>query len=130
MARFHSGGFGFARAGSYKHFLPPARRILCNHSLRNIAKLTSKPMSQQRETIPPFSEAIPMVNRSAARPTALQWALHALLFVATAITTTISGIVWVGAPDFDNASSPPATSSGLSTILLLPWYYLSGIISL
>ena len=71
-----------------------------------------------------------MVDRSAARPTARQWALHALLFVATAITTTISGIVWVGAPDFDNASSAPATSGGLSTVLLLPWYYLSGIITL
>ncbi len=87
-------------------------------------------MSQQTETISPFSESVPIVNRSAARPTAQQWALHALLFVATAITTTISGIVWVGAPDFDNASSPPATSGGLSTILLLPWYYLSGVISL
>ncbi len=87
-------------------------------------------MSQQTETISPFSESVPIVNRSAARPTARQWALHALLFVATAITTTISGIVWVGAPDFDNASSPPATSGGLSTILLLPWYYLSGVITL
>src|SRR5437867_12757606 len=87
-------------------------------------------MSQQTETISPFSESVPIVNRSAARPTARQWALHALLFVATALTTTISGIIWVGAPEFDNASSAPATGGGPSSLFLLPWYYLSGIISL
>ena len=87
-------------------------------------------MSQQRETISPFFNATPAVAGSVARPTARQWALHALLFVATAITTTISGIVWIGAPEFDNASSAPGTGGRLSTILLLPWYYLSGVITL
>ena len=83
-------------------------------------------MSQLTETVAPFAQAAPTVSRRAARPTALQWALHAALFLVTAITTTISGIVWTASPDVDAAAgSVPGTAEGAGSLLLIPWYYLS-----
>jgi len=88
-------------------------------------------MSQLTETVAPFAQAAPTVSRRAARPTALQWALHAALFLVTAITTTISGIVWTASPDVDAAAgSVPGTAEGAGSLLLIPWYYLSGIATL
>ena len=62
----------------------------------------------------------------AARPTARQWLLHLALFVATAITTTISGIIWCA--EADAGAGAPAQSDGLDgSVLLIPWYYLKSI---
>src|ERR1700681_3615988 len=67
-------------------------------------------------------------KRNVAKPTVRQWLLHVTLFVATAITTTISGIIWCAGPDVDAAGGTPAQSSGLDgSMLLVPWYYLRGI---
>ena len=80
-------------------------------------------MSQLTETL---QSPTPGAGR-APRPTARQWALHGLLFLVTAITTTICGIVMAG-PDVDVASGSPAATGGIvSSILLIPWYYLRGI---
>ena len=66
--------------------------------------------------------------RPAAKPTARQWLLHLALFVATAFTTTISGIVWLAGPELDAGGGSPAQSGGLAgSVLLIPWYYLRGI---
>src|SRR5437773_8948743 len=83
-------------------------------------------MSQSTETPGPIEP-----TRSAARPTARQWALHVALFLVTAVTTTISGIVWTA--DFGSYTSnePSAGTSGAAgSLLLYPWYYLSGIAAL
>lgn len=65
------------------------------------------------------------------RPTARQWALHALLFLITGITTTISGIAWLAGSDTEPASgSPPETGGLVGSLLLIPWYYLRGVGSL
>jgi len=57
--------------------------------------------------------------------------LHVVLFFATSITTTLSGIVWVGGPDMDTSGGAPAQSGGLfGSILLIPWYYIRSIGSL
>lgn len=67
----------------------------------------------------------------AGRPTVRQWLLHVTLFVATAITTTISGIIWCANGATDAGSAAPAQSDGLDgSVLLLPWYYLKSIGSL
>src|SRR5690242_3947904 len=88
-------------------------------------------MSQLTETISPFIDSASPKSRRAARPTARQWALHAALFVVTVITTTISGIVWVGGPELDSAGASAAGPAGGSgSLLLLPWYYLSGVLTL
>src|SRR5437870_7000412 len=88
-------------------------------------------MSQLTETVSPFAQAAPAVSRRAARPTVRQWALHAALFVITAATTTISGIIWTASSDVDaSASSGAGTTGAAGSLLLIPWYYLSGIATL
>lgn len=86
-------------------------------------------MSQVTETIPQNAETTPPLARWSARPTARQWALHAALFVVTAFTTTISGVVWLAGSEVDSASASPAASGGggEGSLLLIPWYYLRGI---
>ncbi len=85
-------------------------------------------MSELTEKIAPFPETMDDGSRNLARPTARQWLLHVALFVATAITTTISGIVWLAGSEADVSGGSPAQSDGLSgSILLIPWYYLRGI---
>lgn len=64
---------------------------------------------------------------SSRRLTTRQLLLHVGLFLATGITTTISGIIWCSGSEMDTAGSP-AQSGGLAeSILLLPWYYVRGI---
>src|SRR6266436_6098836 len=70
-------------------------------------------------------------NRNVVKPTARHWLLHVALFLATAITTTISGIIWGAGPEVDVAAGTSAPGGGLDgSILLFPWYYLRGIGSL
>jgi membrane-associated protease RseP (regulator of RpoE activity) len=83
-------------------------------------------MSQLTETV---QSPTPGAGR-APRPTARQWALHGLLFLVTAITTTICGIVMAG-PDVDVAGGPPAAAGGIAgSILLIPWYYASAVVEI
>lgn len=85
-------------------------------------------MSELTEEIAPSPETPGGGSLNAARPTARQWLLHAALFVATAITTTISGIIWTAGPVADTNGEAPAPSGGLvGSIVLIPWYYLKGI---
>jgi membrane-associated protease RseP (regulator of RpoE activity) len=83
-------------------------------------------MSQLTETF----QSPPPGTRRAPRPTARQWALHATLFLVTAITTTICGIVMAG-PEVDVASGLTAgTGSVAGSILLIPWYYASAVLEI
>ena len=85
-------------------------------------------MSQPTEIL--RTEA-PEITRSAARPTARQWALHAALFFITAATTTISGIIWTADLGAYVPSEPSAGTGGAAgSLLLVPWYYLSGVAAL
>jgi membrane-associated protease RseP (regulator of RpoE activity) len=68
--------------------------------------------------------------RNVAHPTARQWLLHGSLFLITAVTTTISGIVWLSGSEVNAVSSPPETGGGAGSLLLIPWYYLTGVGSL
>ena len=82
-------------------------------------------MSELNDTSTSLTE--PAVSREshANRPTARQWLLHGALFVATSITTTISGIIW-GA-DVDASAGAPAQGGSDGSVLLIPWYYLRSI---
>lgn len=91
-------------------------------------------MSQPADTTPQILSPEPLLTRNDTspvgrfpRPTARQWLVHVALFVATAVTTTISGIVWVGGAEVEAAGSPAQSSDLPSSILLFPWYYLSGV---
>ena len=64
-------------------------------------------------------------ERRFARPTARQWMLHVALFLITAGTTTICGIMMAG-PDIDHG--PETGGTGLIGILfMIPRYYISAI---
>src|SRR5437660_4500890 len=86
-------------------------------------------MSELAENISHLPEAREIGSRRIARPTARQWMLHAALFLITAGTTTICGIMMAG-PDIDHG---PETSGGaglIELLLMIPRYYISAIWSL
>jgi len=88
-------------------------------------------VSELTEQIASLPETIGIEARTGSRPTLRQWLLHVALFVATGITTTISGIIWCAGAEVDAAAAAPAQSGGASdSILLIPWYYLRGIVGL
>jgi len=88
-------------------------------------------VSELTEQIASLPETIGIEARTGSRPTLRQWLLHVALFVATAITTTISGIVWCASPELDAAGAAPGQSGAASnSILLIPWSYLRGIVGL
>lgn len=88
-------------------------------------------MSQPTETITHIGDTSAIRPRSASRPTLRQWLLHAALFVATAITTTISGIVWVGGAEVEAGGGSSAQGGGVAgSVLLIPWYYVRAIYEL
>ena len=87
-------------------------------------------MSELTEKIATLPAATAHTPRSVAHPTARQWLLHGSLFLITAVTTTISGIVWLAGSEVNAVSSPPGTSGGAGSLLLIPWYYLTAVVSL
>ena len=87
-------------------------------------------MSELTEKIATLPAATAYTPRSVAHPTARQWLLHGSLFLITAVTTTISGIVWLAGSEVNAVSSPPETSGGAGSLLLIPWYYLTAVVSL
>ena len=84
-------------------------------------------MSELAEHLGPPPEVEVIQSRPAAKPTARQWALHAGLFLVTAVTTTISGI-WLAGPDVDvSMGSPPSTGGLAANLLLIPVYYARAV---
>lgn len=63
------------------------------------------------------------------KPTARQWALHLALFLITAFTTTITGILWT-AELVPASGGAPAAGGEEGSLLLLPWYYVMGVAQL
>jgi membrane-associated protease RseP (regulator of RpoE activity) len=85
-------------------------------------------MSESVRTIPQFADVpLPSLSRQAVRPTAREWAQHAVLFLLTAITTTVAGIV-TAAPA---ANVPePALSNIFDYFLYVPRYYIQTVAAL
>lgn len=80
-------------------------------------------MSQTNEALSSSAEVITVTHR-AARPTARQLAQHAALFVVTAVTTTICGIMWAGPPIRVDAGIPSGTG-WMGTLLSIPRLYVA-----
>jgi membrane-associated protease RseP (regulator of RpoE activity) len=79
-------------------------------------------MAQPTETVTPTANQVPRQPR----PTARQWLLHALFFVATLITTTICGIYMTPPETFVQAT--PAETGGFGgSVWLIPWYYVLAV---
>jgi membrane-associated protease RseP (regulator of RpoE activity) len=82
-------------------------------------------MSESVQAIPPFVDApAPYVQRRrrAARPTAREWVRHTALFLLTAITSTIAGIMLISTEVAEPVLAAPSTL--LDYILYVPEYYL------
>jgi membrane-associated protease RseP (regulator of RpoE activity) len=86
-------------------------------------------MSQLSETISPFMEAAPLASRRLPRPNARQWALHAALFVVTAMTTTICGISFAQ-PDIGSGAESVGATGWVELLLLIPRYYVLSVVGL
>lgn len=82
-------------------------------------------MSQSIETAPPVQSQPTRVGR----PTARQWLTHGGLFVATAFTTTVCGIVMAGA-EGGPIAPPPGLERFAGSVLLVPWYYFATVVAI
>ncbi|PYS33727.1 MAG: hypothetical protein DMF75_08550 [Acidobacteria bacterium] len=83
-------------------------------------------MSELAEKLSHLPEAREIGSRRIARPTARQWMLHAALFLITAGTTTICGIMMAG-PDIDHGAETDGGAGLIGILFMIPRYYLSGI---
>ena len=84
-------------------------------------------MSQAADAASQASIPESLLKRKAARPTARQWLLHAVLFLITSVTATICGIVMAGPNIGSDRGSPPAIGGLAGSILLIPWYYARAV---
>src|SRR5260370_24945461 len=82
-------------------------------------------MSELAEKIAHFPEAREIDSRRIARPTARQWMLHAALFLITAGTTTICGIMMAG-PDINPGPDTAGRTGFVCILSMIPPYYLYG----
>src|SRR5438034_9273851 len=83
-------------------------------------------MSELGQKIAHFPEAREIDSRRIARPTARQWILHAALFLMTAGTTTICGIMMAG-PDIERGAETGGGAGLIGILLMIPRYYISAI---
>ena len=80
-------------------------------------------MSEQVQAIPPFIERhAPLIRRRAARPTAREWVRHTGLFLLTALTATIAGVMNSSTVSPEPAIAAPTSLIGY--IAYIPEYYL------
>jgi membrane-associated protease RseP (regulator of RpoE activity) len=80
-----------------------------------------------------MSSTAPTVERPATferapKPTAKQWLIHALLFLATAVTTTICWIGFVGTPELPGPAAAE-TRSIAGHLWLIPLYYATEVVN-
>jgi membrane-associated protease RseP (regulator of RpoE activity) len=85
-------------------------------------------MSESVQAIPPFVDApAPFVRRRrAARPTAREWVRHTALFLLTALTSTIAGMM-LFSPELP--APGPRLITWLDYVLYVPEYYLLTLIA-
>src|SRR2546425_3773199 len=83
-------------------------------------------MSQSSETVTPLMHVSRAGERKFARPTARQWMLHAALFLITAGTTTICGIMMAGA-DIDHGPGTGGGAGLIGNFFMIPRYYISPV---
>src|SRR6266568_186328 len=86
-------------------------------------------MSQSSETVTPLMHVSIAGERRFARPTARQWMLHAALFLVTAGTTTLCGIMMAG-PDIGHGPETGGGAGFIGILLMIPRSYISAIWSL
>lgn len=83
-------------------------------------------MAESVQEIPQFVN-IPAAARPVVRPTTREWLRHLALFLLTAITTTIAGII-TAAPEID-IPEPPLTSA-IDYLFYIPRFYLDAVLGI
>jgi membrane-associated protease RseP (regulator of RpoE activity) len=69
----------------------------------------------------------PATFERAPKPTAKQWLIHALLFLATVVTTTICWIGFFGTQELPDPA-PAGTGSIAGHLWLIPFYYATAVV--
>jgi len=86
-------------------------------------------MSESVQAIPPFVDAPATYargRRRAARPTAREWGRHTTLFLLTAMTATLAGIMLVGPePSVGALGLHEPAAAGIGYLSYIPRYYLA-----
>ena len=80
-------------------------------------------MSETVRDIPAFASRVAGVERVAARPSAREWARHALFFALTALTVAWAGMS-LAIPFGDLEPALPAPAAPLDYLLYVPQYYV------
>ena len=83
-------------------------------------------MSQSSEIVMPPTPGTLPAPRKFPRPTARQWLVHAALFLITASTTTICGIMMAG-PEIDHGAEIGGAGGFFGVLFMIPRYYISAI---
>src|SRR5437879_13887289 len=83
-------------------------------------------MSQSPEPVTPVMHVSIAGERRFTRPTARQWMLHAALFLVTAGTTTICGIM-MARPEIEHGPETGGGAGLIGILLMIPRYYISAI---
>lgn len=87
-------------------------------------------MPESSGNVPSIPATTEADSRHAPPPTVRQWALHALLFLVTAATTTLCG-VWFALSNADFAGGSPAGTGGAAgSLLSIPWYYVNAVVEM
>jgi membrane-associated protease RseP (regulator of RpoE activity) len=84
-------------------------------------------MSESVQAIPPFVDAPATYarGRRAARPTAREWRRHTTLFLLTAMTATLAGIMLVSPEPSVGALGIREPAAGIGYLIYIPRYYLA-----
>ena len=81
-------------------------------------------MSETFQPVPPYvTRQAGAVRRESARPTAREWARHALFFLLTALTATVAGVMQAIPPDAHIEPALPAPAALLDYLTYVPVYY-------
>ncbi|HZH91780.1 MAG TPA: site-2 protease family protein [Pyrinomonadaceae bacterium] len=86
-------------------------------------------MSETLHPLPPLIDRHASWERQAARPTAREWARHAALFLLTAVTATLAGVMQAtaaaGLPELEPNLAPPSDWYGY--LVYVPAYYFLSV---
>jgi membrane-associated protease RseP (regulator of RpoE activity) len=87
-------------------------------------------MAESVQSIPPvFKPETVYLPRGVARPTAREWARHAVLFALTALTTTLAGVL-LAVKDADIEPNLAAPAHWFSYAQYIPTYYALTVVNL
>jgi membrane-associated protease RseP (regulator of RpoE activity) len=86
-------------------------------------------MAELAEKVSPLTEPVRATPRAVPKPSARQWLIHIGLFLITAFSTTLCGIL-MNAPGVDVSNVPRPVSGIAGTLLAIPWLYAGTVVAI